>query len=196
MTFKSHDTAIENANVKIEVKYNRRADSISLFFSDRKAAYSKKLDPKRAVSFCEDGEIRSIEFLSASSGIDTENLPHKSAIERALSDKGLSELTNRQGDSRLRRDLQKDASDSLAAFWEAQMKARITTFKWSSFAILIFIGFAAVSVLLIRNLLVLDSLLGVLSSLFGLFITLFPTVLGCLILLAWLFYSLDQASHP
>lgn len=69
--------------MKIEIKYDKKADAIYLSVSDEKAVHSKELDRERIVDYSEDGEIRGIKFLFASSGVNTDDLPHRSAIERA-----------------------------------------------------------------------------------------------------------------
>lgn len=181
--------------MKIELKYYKNTDSIYLRFSEQKGAYSKRLDTERTIDFSKDGEIRGIQFFSASSGINTEGLPHRSAIERALSEKGISRLIKRQGDNRLSGDIHRNAHASLEALWRAQVQAGLAAFMGTGLAVLIFISSAALSVWLTRNMFVLTSLPGMLASLFGLVVALFPTVLGCLILLAWVFYACTQDSR-
>ena len=189
------DIGVESAALKLEIHYDKKADSVYLYFLDRRFAYSKKLDAERTVDYTEEGEIRGIEFLSASSGVKTDDLPHRSAIERALSDKGMAELVRRHGADHSASGFHNNTNDSGEAFSKAEMKARIKTLIWAIVAILAFIGLAAADVMLARNLFVLSSLPGLVASLIGLVFALFPTVLGCFILLAWALDTLSEASY-
>ena len=73
----------------IKMTYDRKADAVYLYFSLKKVAYSKELDTERIVDFSEDGELRGIEFLSVSDGVNTDDLPHRAEIERVLFDRGI-----------------------------------------------------------------------------------------------------------
>ncbi len=181
--------------MKLEIHYDKKADSVYLYFLDRRFAYSRKLDTARTVDYTEEGEIRGIEFLSASSGVKTDDLPHRSAIERALRDKGMAELIHRHGADHSASDFHKNTNDSGEAFSKVEMKARIKTLMWAIVAILGFIGLSAADVMLARNLFILSSLPGLVASLIGLVFALFPTVLGCFVLLAWALDSLSQADY-
>ena len=165
--------------MKIEIRSDRVADTVYLSFSDKKVAYSRALDPGRIVDYSEDGEIRGIRFLAASSGVNTADLPHRSAIERAF----------------LAWDVDRDAGNSGEILWGVPVKARTAALKRIGVAVIIFLGFASADVLLARNLFVLSSLLGILASMLGLIVTLFPTVVGCFIALAWALYARGQASR-
>ena len=75
--------------MKIEITHDKKADAVYLYLSKKKVAYTKELDTERIADYSEDGELRGIEFLSVSSGVNTDDLPHKAAIESALNDKGI-----------------------------------------------------------------------------------------------------------
>lgn len=181
--------------MKLEIKYDRKADAVYLRFSDQEVAYSKRLDTERTVDYSEEGEIRGIEFLFASSGMKTDDLPYRSAIERALQDRGIVKLMHKYAAGRLARGYGKDAKDSGEALSKAEMRVKITVVMWTGVATLAFIGLAAADILLTRNLFVLTSMTGIVASLLGLVVVMFPTVAGCLILLAWVFYTYREASR-
>ena len=181
--------------MKLEIKYDKKADSVYLYFSDKKVAYSRKLDKERTVDYSEEGEIRGIEFLSATSGVKTDDLPHRSAIERALYDKGIARIMHKHDTNRDTEGSHRDSTDSGEALLKMQMKARTTALMWTIVTTLFFIGIIAADILFARNIFVLDSLPGLLASMLGLVVALFPTVLGGLILLAWVFYTRSQASR-
>lgn len=73
----------------IKMTYDKEADAVYLYLSNKKVAYSKELDTERIADYSEDGELRGIEFLSVSSGVNTSDLPHRAEIEKALRDKGI-----------------------------------------------------------------------------------------------------------
>jgi len=181
--------------LKLEIHYDKKADSVYLYFLDRRFAYSKRLDAERTVDYTEEGEIRGIEFLSASLGVKTDDLPHRSAIERALSDKGMAELIHRHGADHSASGFYNNTNSSGEAFSKVEMKARIKTLLWTIAAILAFIGLAAADVMLARNLFILSSLTGLVASLIGLVFALFPTLLACFILLAWALDTLTTANY-
>ena len=181
--------------MKIEVKYDKKADSAYLYFSDKKVASSRRLDTERTVDYSDEGEIRGIQFSSAGSGVKTDDLPHRSAIERALHDKGLARIMQKRGANRVSKSLHQDSKDSGEPLGKIQMKVRTTTVMWITVTVLFFSGIIATDILLARNMFVLDSMLGLVASMLGLVFALFPTVLGCLILLAWVFYTRSQASR-
>lgn len=181
--------------MKLSIEYEKEADTVYLHFSDKPAARSRQLDRERIIDYSEDGEIRGIKFLSVSSGMNTDDLPYRSAIERALADKGFAKLAHKDGTGLFADDVRKDASDSGEALPKTPMKARIAALLRASVATLGFIGFAVISVMLSRNMFVLSSLPGLVASMFGLVVALFPTVIGCFILLAWALDAHSQASR-
>lgn len=182
-------------DMKLEIRADKIADTVYLSFSDKNVAYSRALDSRRVVDYSEDGEIRGIQFLSASSGLNTGDLPHRSAIERAFRDSSIDEPSYGQTASRLASDFAGDARNSGEILWGLPVKARTEALKGVGVAVLIFLAFAAADVLLARNLFVLSSLLGILASMLGLVLTLFPTVIGCFIALAWVLYARGQANR-
>ena len=80
---------MESDNMIIEISYDKEADAVYLYLSNKKVAQSKELDTQRVVDYSEDGEIRGIEFLAVSNGVTTDDLPHRDEIERILFDRGI-----------------------------------------------------------------------------------------------------------
>ncbi len=73
----------------IKMTYDKEADAIYLYLSNKKVACSKELDAERIVDYSEDGELRGIEFLCVSNGVNTNDLPFRAEIERILYDRGI-----------------------------------------------------------------------------------------------------------
>jgi len=73
----------------IRITCDQKADAVYLYLSNNDVAYSKELDTERVIDYSADGEVRGIEFLSVSHGVNTDDLPYRSAIERALYDRGI-----------------------------------------------------------------------------------------------------------
>lgn len=158
--------------MKIEIIYDKKADVLYLCFSGERVAYAKQLDAERSVDYSEQGEIIGFKFRSATSGVSTEGLPYKSAIERALRNNGFVQPAPQSG------------AKPDEALSSEQKKARIATVLWTGFAILIFLGSLAASAILARSLFVLESLPGLVAALFGLVVALIPAVSGGIVL--WL----------
>lgn len=76
----------------IKMTYDKETDAVYIYLSNKKVAYSKELDTERIIDYSEDGELRGIEFLSVSSGVNTNDLPHRPEIEKALRNRGIKAL--------------------------------------------------------------------------------------------------------
>ena len=73
----------------IKMTYDKEADAIYLYLSNKKVSRSKELDAERILDYSKDGELRGIEFLCVSDGVNTDDLPFRSEIERVLYDRGI-----------------------------------------------------------------------------------------------------------
>ena len=73
----------------MEIKYDRIADAIYIKLSNMPYAYGKDLDDLRRIDYDTDGEIRGVELLCVSDGVITDDLPHRSEIERLLGEHGI-----------------------------------------------------------------------------------------------------------
>ena len=174
--------------MNVGIEYNKKADSVYLRFLDDDVAYSKKLDAERTVDYSKEGEIRGINFSCASNGLKTDDLPHRSTIERAMYHEGMGRLLHR---NRAAQRLSVDGWVDDRAQPNKSVKSRVATAALYTAAIIIFLGLLAADVLLSRNLFVLTSVFAQVASLCGLIITLFPTVLGSFVLMVIImdFYS-------
>jgi len=73
----------------VEIKYDRIADAIYIKLSNMPYAYGRDLDDLRRIDYDTDGEIRGVELLCVSDGVITDDLPHRSEIERLLGEHGI-----------------------------------------------------------------------------------------------------------
>ena len=73
----------------MEIKYDRIADAIYIKLSNMPYAYGRDLDDLRRIDYDTDGEIRGVELLCVSDGVITDDLPHRSEIERLLGEHGI-----------------------------------------------------------------------------------------------------------
>jgi hypothetical protein len=183
--------------MKIKVRRGTEADSILLYFSDEAAAYSRNLDANRIVEYSEKGEIVCIRFLSSSSGLRIDDLPYRTAIESALNDKpGIKTDNPRHSEFKFAdKHSNEEVSHSSGITSKPQVKMRIKAVCLVSAVTVLSLAFIAADILLARNLIVLTSFPLIVISVFGLVAALFPTILGCLVLAAWVLYRLGKAGH-
>jgi uncharacterized protein YuzE len=73
----------------MKMKFDRKADAIYLRFSDKPVAYTQKLDSMRYIDIDANDEPIGIELLCVSDGVNTDDLPHKAEVIRALDDRGI-----------------------------------------------------------------------------------------------------------
>jgi len=68
----------------VKLKYDKVADAIYIKLSDKPYAYGRDLDHERRIDFGEDGVPLGVELLCVSCGVITDDLPHRSEIEKLL----------------------------------------------------------------------------------------------------------------
>ena len=73
----------------MKIKYDRKADAIYITLSNMPYAHGKDLDDLRRIDYGTDDNPRGVELLCVSAGINTDDLPDKGEIERALRDRGV-----------------------------------------------------------------------------------------------------------
>ncbi len=73
----------------MKFKYDRVADAVYIKLSDMPYAYGKDLDDLRRIDYDISGKPRGVELLRVSMGVNTDDLPNKAEIERALGDRGI-----------------------------------------------------------------------------------------------------------
>ncbi len=66
--------------------YDREADAIYIYLSDRPYSYGKDLDNERRIDYDTDNKPRGVELLCVSQGVIMDDLPQAGAIERLLGD--------------------------------------------------------------------------------------------------------------
>ena len=73
----------------MKLKYDKAADAVYIKLSDMPYAYGKDLDDLRRIDYDANDNPRGIELLCVSAGVNTDDLPDKEEVERALGDKGI-----------------------------------------------------------------------------------------------------------
>ena len=73
----------------MKIKFDRKADAVYVYFSNEPVFYTKKLDDMRYIDYAEDDSPIGVELLCVSDGVNTDDLPNKAEIERALGDRGI-----------------------------------------------------------------------------------------------------------
>lgn len=68
----------------MKVNYDRKADAIYVLFNDIPYAYGKSLDDERHIDYGQDGEVRGVELLCVSDGVNLIDLPNSTEITRIL----------------------------------------------------------------------------------------------------------------
>lgn len=73
----------------MKIEFDRKADSIYIYFAKKPIAYTKKLDDMRYIDYSEDDSPIGVELLCVKDGVVIDNLPNRAEIERYLGDKGI-----------------------------------------------------------------------------------------------------------
>lgn len=83
----------------MKISYDKKADAIYISFigktmgiKDKPYAYGKDLDEERRIDFDSDDNPIGIELLCVSAGVNTDDLPKKTEVERILTSKGIKVL--------------------------------------------------------------------------------------------------------
>lgn len=71
------------------VEYDRKANAIYIYFSDKAVAHTKKLDDMRYIDYDSEDAIVGVELLHVNDAVITDNLPNRAEIERALDSRGI-----------------------------------------------------------------------------------------------------------
>ena len=189
----AYNIHIGESGMKIGVRYDTKADALYLFFSDSPPTHSKQLDLERTVGYSDDGEILNIRFSEVSSGINTNDLPHRSAIGHALAERGFIRVIEDQLERWIPGASYRKSKMSVEPHVPVSMKTRIVSSLQIGMVVIVFAASIVASILLSRNLFVLNSLVGLEETIFALVIALSPVVFGCLISVAWLMHTYNQA---
>ncbi|NLE08634.1 MAG: DUF2283 domain-containing protein [Dehalococcoidales bacterium] len=76
----------------MKISYDKKADAIYISLNDKPYAYGKDLDEERRIDFDSDDNPIGIELLCVSAGVNTDDLPKKTEVERILTSKGIKVL--------------------------------------------------------------------------------------------------------
>jgi uncharacterized protein YuzE len=68
----------------VKITYDKEADAVYIYVTDGPYAHGKKLDDQRRIDYDSDGDVRGIELLNVSHGVDLHNLPFAAEIGRLL----------------------------------------------------------------------------------------------------------------
>ncbi|MBL7125271.1 MAG: DUF2283 domain-containing protein [Dehalococcoidales bacterium] len=64
----------------MKMKYDREADALYVYLSDKPYAYGRDLDNERRIDYAADGTPIGIELLSVSKGVNPDDLPEQSEV--------------------------------------------------------------------------------------------------------------------
>ena len=73
----------------MKLKYDKVADPVYIKLSNMPYAHGKDLDDLRRIDYDASDNPRGVELLCVSAGVNTDDLPNKAEIERALGDRGI-----------------------------------------------------------------------------------------------------------
>ena len=68
----------------MRMEYDREADAIYVYLGDAPYAYGEHLDNERRIDYSADGTPIGVELLCVSTGVITNDLPHRGEIEQLL----------------------------------------------------------------------------------------------------------------
>ena len=71
----------------LRAEFDKKADAIYVYFSDKPVAYTKKLDDMRYIDYELDDTPIGVELLCVSDGVNVDDLPNGVLIARLLGDK-------------------------------------------------------------------------------------------------------------
>ena len=73
----------------MELKHDKTADAIYIKLSNKPYAYGKDLDDLRRIDYDADGNVRGVELLCVSEGVNLDGLPLSGEIAKTLGDHGI-----------------------------------------------------------------------------------------------------------
>ncbi len=71
----------------MKIKYDRAADAVYIYLSDKRYAYGKDLDDSRRIDYAADDTPIGIELLCVTRGVNPDNLPEQDKVIRLLEEK-------------------------------------------------------------------------------------------------------------
>jgi uncharacterized protein YuzE len=73
----------------MRVEYDKEADAIYVYLSNKPYAYGKDLDTERRIDYDTDNKPRGIELLCVSHGVVIDDLPFAREVERLLGERDI-----------------------------------------------------------------------------------------------------------
>jgi uncharacterized protein YuzE len=73
----------------MKITYDKEADAVYIYVSDAPYVRGKKLDGQRRIDYDSDGDVRGIELLNVSRGVDLHDLPFQAKVARLLEEQNL-----------------------------------------------------------------------------------------------------------
>ena len=73
----------------MRMTYDRKANAIYVYLSDKPYAYGKDLDDERRIDYAVDGTPMGLEFLCVSDGVNLDDIPQRQEVERLLVDRDI-----------------------------------------------------------------------------------------------------------
>jgi uncharacterized protein YuzE len=68
----------------VQLTYDEATDALYVYFSQAEIARSEELTPSLIVDYDHTGNVRGVEILDASKGIELERVPHREDLARLL----------------------------------------------------------------------------------------------------------------
>lgn len=76
----------------MKLTIDQESDAAYVYLTDRGVVRTRELDENRLLDLDDDGEIRGIEFLNVSHGVDLSGLPHAPALADLFRGHGIREF--------------------------------------------------------------------------------------------------------
>ncbi len=73
----------------MKLEYDKEANAIYIYIKKAPYSYGENLDIERRIDYDADGNPIGIELLCVSTGVNTDNLPYKTEVEKLLGDRGI-----------------------------------------------------------------------------------------------------------
>jgi uncharacterized protein YuzE len=73
----------------MKITYDKEVDAVYIYVFDSAYAHGKKLDGQRRIDYDSDGDVRGIELLNVSHGVDLRAVPFQAKVARLLEEQNL-----------------------------------------------------------------------------------------------------------
>ena len=76
----------------MRMTYDKEADAVYVYVTNASYSHGKKVDDQRRIDYDADGDVRGIELLNVSRGVDLRGVPFQAKIARLLEERHLKVL--------------------------------------------------------------------------------------------------------